>query len=93
MSDAELYNLEDVYDNEISPLMQKIIEICNKHKIPMMASFSYENNEELGFGRCSTHLGYEGRKDIVNHKANGVIRTGGNKSFSYATITTTEGGE
>jgi len=69
----ELYNEEKAYDEKISPLMRKIIEICNEHKIPMIASFTYENSEEDGQGRCTTHLRYDGRDDISNHKANAAI--------------------
>lgn len=32
---------EDVYDAEISPLMDKIISICEKHKMPFLAVFQY----------------------------------------------------
>ena len=84
----ELYNLEDIYDEKISPLMKQIIEICHEHKIPMLASFTYENCEEKGHGRCTTHLRYDGREDEANHKANGVIRNGGNETFAMAITTT-----
>lgn len=50
----ELYDLEKVYDDEISPLVNKIIDICNEHKIPMICSFAYENSDELGYGLCTT---------------------------------------
>jgi len=42
-------NLEEIHDKEISPLMEKIIEICKEHKIPMVACFNYGPNEH-----CST---------------------------------------
>lgn len=32
---------EAMYDAEISPLMTKIIGICEKHRIPMLAAFQY----------------------------------------------------
>lgn len=35
---------EKIYDEEISPLMEKIIEICKKHKIPIFASFQYSDD-------------------------------------------------
>jgi len=81
----ELFNKEDIYDNEISPLMQQIIEICNKHKMPMIASVTYENNEELGPGRCTTLLnGFEDRADDANQKAAKVIKNGGHETFTMA---------
>lgn len=46
---------EDVYDNEIAPLMTRIIEICQKHEIPVLATFQYtEPGEEAGF--CTTSI-------------------------------------
>jgi len=32
---------EEVYDERISPLMARIIEICTEHGIPMLATFEY----------------------------------------------------
>lgn len=59
----EIFNEEDVYDNEISPLLRQIIDICNKHNIPMIASFVYENCEDRGPGCCTT---------LINDKENRV---------------------
>jgi len=79
----EAFNKEDVYDNEISPLMTKIIDICKEHKIPMLASFTYENCEEKGTGRCTTLLnGFENRKDEEFQQANKIVRNGGHQSFA-----------
>ena len=36
-------NQEKIYDDKIFPLMQKIMEICEEHKIPMIASFVIPN--------------------------------------------------
>jgi hypothetical protein len=53
MSD-KIFDLEEVYDKEIAPLMTKIIEVCKAHNMPMVASFNYacpnENDEEM----CTT---------------------------------------
>lgn len=35
---------EEVYENEISPLMNEIINICQKHKIANLCSFHYGND-------------------------------------------------
>lgn len=32
---------EKVYDEEIFPLMTKIMEICKKNEIPLLATFAY----------------------------------------------------
>jgi len=80
----ELYNHEDIYDNEISPLMQKIIAICREHKIPVIASFAYENDEENGVGACTTNIYFDNRKHEPFLKANQEIRSGGNITIAMA---------
>lgn len=51
---------EDVYDNEINPLMARIIEICKRHEIPVLATFQYtEPGEEAGFCTTSIPFGHE----------------------------------
>ena len=75
----EFFNEEEVYDNKISPLMKQLIDVCKEHKIPMVASFTYENCEEKGVGRCTTLLnGFGGRKDEAHQSANTLIRNNGN---------------
>lgn len=34
-----MYDKEDIYDNEIAPLMKQIIEICKREELPMVAQF------------------------------------------------------
>jgi hypothetical protein len=34
---------EQIYDEQISPLMQQIIEICKEHEIPVFADFQFGN--------------------------------------------------
>lgn len=78
MEEPEFFDCEDVYDNEISPLMRQIIEICNKHKIPMICSFAYENDEDRGLGQCTTLLnGHENRSIQRLQDANRTIRSSG----------------
>ena len=40
---------EKVYDEEIFPLMEKIIDICNNHEIPLFTTFQYNDD-----GFCTT---------------------------------------
>ena len=35
----KVFDKEDVYDNEIAPLMKQIIEICKREELPMVAQF------------------------------------------------------
>jgi len=39
-------NKEQIYDVHISPLMEKIIEICKTNKIAFLASFSIPTEED-----------------------------------------------
>lgn len=53
---AELFDKEDIYDKQITPLVEELIEICREHDIPMLASFAYKNTEEDGIMLCSTYI-------------------------------------
>lgn len=46
---------EDIYDEEISPLMKQIIKLCRKHGIAMVVSFAIPTEEDPGL-RCTTSL-------------------------------------
>lgn len=37
---------EDIYDNEISPLVAQVIALCQKHGIAMIANFACPNDED-----------------------------------------------
>lgn len=52
--DMEIFNKEDIYDNEISPLIRQLIDLCKKHGMPMLASIAYENCPDKGLGLCIT---------------------------------------
>jgi len=55
-------NKEEIYDNQISPLMQQIIAITREHGIAMIASFDIAhdgegpNGEDCSKLTCTTHL-------------------------------------
>lgn len=58
----ESFDLENVYDEEIAPLMTKIIEICKAHKLPMLATFMYgyrQDDDDHDF--CTTMLLWKDR--------------------------------
>ena len=50
------FDLEAVYDQEISPLMTRLIEICKVNNIPMLASFLYARAEDGEDFFCTTAL-------------------------------------
>ena len=41
-------NREDVYDNQVPPLMAESIRRCSTHGIPMVASFQYNDDRPDG---------------------------------------------
>jgi hypothetical protein len=85
----EIFSKESIYDEKISPLMDEIIKICNDHGIPMVASFTYENCEEKGVGRCTTHINnVKNRSDDVVQVAMRFLRNGGDYSACVITKTT-----
>lgn len=89
-SDCSPFDLESVYDEEIAPLMTKIIDICKRHKMPMLASFMYQHHhgEEELESYCTTSLGGEGNwKPEKIIKATEIIRR--NDTF-VAAFTITE---
>lgn len=55
-------NKEEIYDDQISPLMQNIISICREHGIAMLASFNIAhdgegpNGEDCSRLTCTSHL-------------------------------------
>jgi hypothetical protein len=48
-------NKEQIYDEQISPLMTQIIAICKEHKIAFLASFSIPNDEDADLC-CSSYM-------------------------------------
>lgn len=59
-TDADSFDLEEVYDKQIDPLMSQIIDICKAHQMPMIASFCYakgrEKDDPSRIDMCSTLL-------------------------------------
>jgi len=51
-------NKEEIYDEQIAPLMAKIIEICQTEQIPMFAEFQYA---EIDFCTTCLYPDVEGR--------------------------------
>jgi hypothetical protein len=48
-------NKEQIYDEQISPLMSQIIEVCRENKIAFLASFSIPTDEDDGL-RCTSAI-------------------------------------
>lgn len=80
-----LFNLESVYDEQISPLMKQIIAICQQHQMPMICSFAYDNDAEKDVGACTTVLnGFEGRFHEEFRQAQKITRGNGGHFAAFA---------
>ncbi len=49
-------DLEAVYDEQISPLMARIIAVCKEHGMPMVASFHLRTTPTEGKCLCTTAI-------------------------------------
>lgn len=82
-----MYDVEKIYDEQINPLMSKIIEICKEYDIHMIASFAL-NDEDLV---CTTYLKSVNHESEVLDDAAKVIQNGyivQKPYFTAMTITT-----
>ncbi|HEM7897003.1 TPA: hypothetical protein U2L33_001035 [Burkholderia cenocepacia] len=59
---------EQIYDEQISPLMTQIIAICKQHKIPIVASFFTPSGDdpELAVTTALLGNGFEAPKNFSN---------------------------
>lgn len=58
------FNLEQIHDEQIAPLMAKIIEICRENHMPMLATFNYAHgngDDENGDAFSTTYM-HDGRE-------------------------------
>lgn len=53
------WDKEDIYDEQIAPLMKQIIAICKANEMPMLFTCQYCDTEEDGPGYCSTMLPFD----------------------------------
>jgi len=64
------YDVEATYDEKISPLMEKIIDICKENDIQMLASFTLNEDGLM----CSTYLDSKKYNEQKLEEAKKVIR-------------------
>ena len=80
---------EDVYDEQISPLMAQIIAICKEHRIPLVAQFNYANEPDDGPRFCTTVLPAKAfNRDDGEQSARMAKVAKANPCFAAWTITT-----
>lgn len=65
---------EDIYDEQISPLMKQIVKICKKNDISMVADFRLD-------GKCSCFTRLPFDKSILMKMYDAVHRCGEGNSF------------
>jgi len=59
----QAFDLEQVYDDQIAPLMTQIIDICKANKLPLFATFLYGHDPDNGGGQlCTTSLLFKERE-------------------------------
>ena len=60
---------EEIYDDQINPLMARIINVCKEHNIPFIASFQLtgEDTEEVIF--CNSSLLPDGSSAVLSKLA------------------------
>ena len=58
------YDLEIVYDEQIAPLMAQIIEICEAHGLPMVATFAYKRDGDHEVDFCTSSIDSQNRAPI-----------------------------
>ena len=83
---------EDVYDSEIFPLMEQVLEICKREKIVMVAS--YYLDDDLA---CSSYLNHKGHHEpdsfiaayraLMNHSSSPLMITTRNGDGKVTNIT------
>lgn len=81
------YDLEKVYDEQIAPLMTKIIAVCNEHKMPIFATFQYAATEDDEFVCTTNSLHADTRR--LGNIANLLATL--NRSGSFAAFMITKG--
>lgn len=89
-------NKEQIYDDQISPLMQQIIAICQENSIAFFADFELGHDEGGPEGqdatnlRCTTIIGAEkDQLDALHSVCLKVVR--GRSRLPGMMITTTDG--
>ena len=76
-------NKEQVYDDKIAPLMQQIIDICQKHNIGMIADFEIPNDEDQDLCCTTSTLGDDGQVSRRHSLARAALMGGGH-AFAFA---------
>jgi hypothetical protein len=63
------FDKEQIYDEQLSPLVTQIIQICEQHKLPLVLSVCYGWNETDKSLCCTTSLPGDGWQPERYHRA------------------------
>ena len=69
---TESYDLEKVYDQEITPHMAAILEVCKRENLPMIAMFQYKSEVENDAFEFSTSAMIQDDKRPISDEINAV---------------------
>ena len=87
------FDLEQVYDEKIAPLMSQIIAICKAHAMPFVASFHYATDEEKR-SFCTTALPFDDKRGkYAFSRAVHEIRSARSCEILAITVTTKGGSD
>ena len=70
-------NKEEIYDEQISPLIAQILAICKEHKVPMVAQFGIPTDGDPDLCCTSALLTDEYEPHPHMLEAFGVLKPGG----------------
>ncbi len=82
------FDLESIYDEQIAPLMTKIIKICKKHDLPFVASFCFRFDEDDGADLCTSCVPRGKKEWLPNNLESARLALLRKPFFAALTITT-----
>lgn len=77
------FDKESIYDNELSPLVAQIIEICKRENMPLLLSVNYRVEDESEDSFCTSFVPGNGALS----EAYRIIRSGARSAAFAFTIT------
>lgn len=80
---TKIYDKEGVYDAEISPLVKKIIAICDREGVSFLMSF-YLKDSIQGQLYCTSYKQYDCISDLLR-SANKIMQRNKSNSFLICT--------
>jgi hypothetical protein len=86
-------NKEQIYDEQINPLMAQIIKICDENNIPLVFSAQLTTDEEDGAMFCTTFNLPDGTHQCLKDAASTIYRQRPEALSMIITKSPTTGGD